>query len=400
MPPAVGDNHSMDRDASIAIVGAGICGLTAALALARFGFRRIAVYERSPVLGEVGAGLTLSPNATRALIGLGIGDALARACDEPYTGVTRHWRNADILTRSERGAAIRKRYGAPYFQIHRADLLDLLAQAVARQPTVELRTDHALVGLETRGERTALRFANGASASADVVLGCDGLKSVVCRELFGEIPAQFSGYVAWRGLVPAESLAQPLDPPAQLFIGVDRMFMRYLVRHGALVNVVAVARSAGWTDEGWMIPSTIEELRAQYEGWYADIVDAIDHLPPSQCFKWAIHVREALPRWHDGHVVLAGDAAHPMVPFMGMGAAMGIEDGVVLARALATHNSPSVALEAFERARHERATFVQRESAQRDVRLMSKDPDSFGRSLEVSEDSLGLFAYDVYGIAV
>lgn len=374
--------------------------MTTALALARFGFQRISVFERSPALGEVGAGLTLSPNATRALIGLGLGEALERASDEPHTGLTRHWRSAAILTRSERGAAIRARYGAPYFQIHRADLLDMLAQAVARQPAIELRTAHALVGLESRGEATELVFANGERALADVVLGCDGLKSAVCHALFGATPAQFSGYVAWRGLVPQSALARTLEPPAQLFIGIERMFMRYHVRHGSLVNVVAVARSDGWTDEGWMIPSTIEELRAQYAGWHEDIVDTIEHVPPAQCFKWAIHVREALPRWHSGNVVVAGDAAHPMVPFMGMGAALGIEDGVVLARALANHASVGAALGAFEQARHERASFVQRESARRGLRLMSHDPDSFGKTQEVSEDSLGLFAYDVYSVAV
>jgi salicylate hydroxylase len=390
----------MDREARIAVVGAGICGMTAALALARFGFRRISVFERSPALGEVGAGLTLSPNATRALIGLGLGEALERDSDEPHTGLTRHWRSAAILTRSERGAAIRARYGAPYFQIHRADLLDMLAQAVARQPAIDLRTGHALVGLESRGEATELVFANGERVLADVVLGCDGLKSAVCHALFGVTPAEFSGYVAWRGLVPQSALARTLEPPAQLFIGIERMFMRYHVRHGSLVNVVAVARSDGWTDEGWMIPSTIDELRAQYAGWHEDILDTIEHVPPAQCFKWAIHVREALPRWQQGNVVVAGDAAHPMVPFMGMGAALGIEDGVVLARALAAHGNVGAALTAFEQARHERASFVQRESARRGLRLMSHDPDSFGRTQEVSEDSLGLFAYDAYSVAV
>ncbi|MFZ9652057.1 MAG: FAD-dependent monooxygenase [Steroidobacteraceae bacterium] len=390
----------MDREAHIAIVGAGICGLTAALALARLGFRRIAVYERSPALGEVGAGLTLSPNATRALIGLGLGETLERAADEPHTGLTRHWRDARVLTRSERGAAIRAKYGAPYLQIHRADLLEMLAQASAREAAIEVHTAHALVGIDTQGERSVLQFENGARVSADVVLGCDGLKSAVRNALFGETPAQFSGYVAWRALVPASALAVPLDPPAQLFIGIERMFMRYLVRHGALVNVVAVARSPGWTDEGWMIPSTVAELRAQYDGWYRDIQDAIDHVPPEQCFKWAIHVRSALPHWHAGNVVLAGDAAHPMVPFMGMGAAMGIEDGVVLARALAARNTPQDAYAAYTAARHERASFVQTESARRGLRLMSHDPDSFGRVQEVSEDTLGLFAYDVFGVAV
>jgi salicylate hydroxylase len=167
------------------------------------------------------------------------------------------------------------------------------------------------------------------------------------------------------------------------------------VRHGTLTNVVAIARStSGWTDEGWTLPSTVAELASHYADWHPDIVRAIARIPPSQCFKWAIHVRPPLASWCAGRVTVAGDAAHPMTPFMGMGAAMAIEDGVVLARACALRPTYESAFAVYEALRRPRADFVQTESAKRGLRLMGSDPDSYGQAREVSEDTLGLFDYD------
>ncbi len=384
----------MQRNLPIAIVGAGLGGLVTALALAREGFERVDVYERSPALGEVGAGLTLGPNSSRALIALGLGDGLAACADEPYAGMTRHWKTARILTRSDRGQILRDRHGAPYFLVHRADLLDLLVEACAAQPAIRIHTGQALASLSQDDAGVTLVFDGGATARAALVVGCDGVKSVVRQRLLGADAPQFSGYVAWRALLPVESAADALDPPAQLFIGMDRIFMRYHIRHGTLVNVVAIARSTGWTDEGWMLPSTVEELAAQYVGWHPDIVRSIGRIPPSQCFKWAIHVRPPLPTWRAGRVVVAGDAAHPMTPFMGMGAALAIEDAAVLASACARRPTLDEALATYEALRRPRADFVQTESAKRGLRLMGSDPDSYGQTREVSEDSLGLFDYD------
>ncbi len=385
----------MQRDIPIALIGAGLGGLVTALALAREGFERIDVYERSPELGEVGAGLTISPNSSRALLALGLGPGLESRGDEPPSGMTRHWQTARILTHSVRGQALRERYGAPYLFLHRADLLDLLSEACAAQPAVRIHTGHSLLEVSQDADGVSLGFEGGRTARAGLAIGCDGVKSVVRERLLAADSPEFSGYVAWRALLPVESAADRLDPPAQLFIGRDRIFMRYHVRHGALTNVVAIARSdSGWTDEGWTLRSTIEELAAQYVGWHPDIVRTIERIPPTQCFKWAIHVRPPLATWRAGRVTVAGDAAHPMTPFMGMGAAMAIEDGVVLARACATRPTHEAAFATYEALRRPRADFVQIESAKRGLRLMSSDPDSYGQTREVSEDTLGLFDYD------
>jgi salicylate hydroxylase len=390
----------MQRDLPIAIIGAGLGGLVTALALAREGFTRIDVYERSPVLSEIGAGLTISPNSSRALIGIGLGAGLAERADEPPAAMTRHWKTGRVLTRSVRGQALRDQYGAPYCLIHRADLLDLLIEGCAAQPAVRIHTGHALQSLVQDAGGVTLAFDDGREARAALAIGCDGVKSVVRRTAFTADAPQFSGYVAWRALLPVERPEHRLDPPAQLFIGVDHMFMRYHVRHGTLTNVVAIARAHDprWTEEGWTIPSTVAELASHYVGWHEDIVAAIHRIPDSQCFKWAIHVRPPLPTWRDGRIVLAGDAAHPMTPFMGMGAALAIEDGVVLARSLALRPTLDDALAIYERLRRPRADFVQTESAKRGLRLMGSDPDSYGQTREVSEDSLGLFDYDAMNV--
>lgn len=390
----------MQRDLPIAIAGAGLGGLVTALALAREGFSRIDVYERSPVLAEVGAGLTVGPNSSRPLIDLGLGAGLAARADAPSAGMTRHWRTARVLMNSLRGPTLLEKYGAPYYLIHRADLLDLLVEGCAAQPAVRIHTGHTLQSVAQDGDGVTLGFENGVTARAAVLIGCDGVKSVVRREAFvGDAP-QFSGYIAWRALLPVERPEHKLDPPAQLFIGVDHMFMRYHVRQGSLTNVVAIARArdSAWTEEGWTIPSTVAELASHYTGWHDDIIDTIQRIPESQCFKWAIHVRPPLPTWCAGRIALAGDAAHPMTPFMGMGAAMAIEDGVVLARALALRPTLDDALATYQSLRKPRADFVQTESAKRGLRLMGSDPDSYGQSREVSEDTLGLFAYDAMNV--
>lgn len=394
-PPAHRYDSRMQRDLPIAVVGAGLGGLVTALALAREGFRQIDVYERSPALGEVGAGLTISPNSSRALIALGLGPGLAERGDEPPGGMTRHWKTGRVLMRSVRGQALRERYGAPYLFIHRADLLDLLVEACAAQPAVRIHTDHALLDLSQDDRGVTLQFDGGRAARAALAIGCDGVKSMVRERLLATDQPQFSGYVAWRALLPVDSVADLLDPPAQLFLGVDHLFMRYHVRHRTLTNVVAIARStSGWTDEGWTLRSTVAELASHYADWHPDIVRAISRVPPEQCFKWAIHVRPPLATWRAGRVTVAGDAAHPMTPFMGMGAAMAIEDGVVLARACALRPTFEAAFEAYESVRRPRADFVQSESAKRGLRLVGSDPDSYGKTEEVSEDTLGLFAYD------
>lgn len=376
----------------VAIIGAGLGGLTCALALVRAGIR-VRVFEQAPVLGEVGAGITMSPNASRILIHLGLGDGLAREGFVPERQWTQVLTTGAVLVDKPRGAEMAERYGAPYVHIHRADLHAMLCAALLAADPAAIHLDHQLIGIsQSRG--ISLRFANGALHRAALVVGADGVKSVVRDQMFNTRPPQFTGQVAWRGIVPVERLPASVQAmPPGIHIGDKRLFMRYPVRHGALLNYAAFVNLEGWSEEGWAIPSTIDELL----GHYADAEPAVQAIiratPEDQLYKWALHAREPLDSWIAGQVTLLGDAAHAMLPFMGQGAASSIEDGLVLARCLAAF-PPAEALTRYEAARKDYTTRIQTQSRLLGLQFQGKDPESFGQGPVQNEETLGLFAYD------
>jgi salicylate hydroxylase len=355
------------------------------------------VYEQAAQLGEVGAGITLSPNSSRVLQHLGLGDAIARMGFSPGKQWTQNWRTGDVILEFERGPELSARYGAPYVHIHRADLHGLLVDALREAQPDAIALGHRLIEVEADGN---LRFANGHAAQADVVVGADGLHSVVRRCLFGDVRPAFTGQVAWRGIVPAERLpdgTRGMTPG--IHVGPGRLFMRYPVRHGALLNYAAFVELEGWEEESWSIPSTIEELLGHFEGWHETVRRIIAATPENQIYKWALHTREPLPTWIAGRVTLLGDAAHAMLPFMGQGAATAVEDGMVLARCLASFEAEE-ALRRYEAARLDRTTMVQTQSRLLGMKFQGKDPDALGRGPVQNEESLGLFAYDAVNVPI
>lgn len=374
----------------VAIIGAGLGGLTLALALARMG-REVAVFEQAAVLGEVGAGITLSPNSSRVLQHLGLGPELERLGVSPGKQWTQHWQTGEVILEYERGPELGRRYGAPYLHLHRADLHSILAGALKALQPGAIRLDHRLTDVTAEGEA---RFANGATVAAELLMGADGLRSVVRERLFGTAAPQFTGQVAWRGIVPLERLPEDLrDRPPGIHIGPQRLFMRYPVRSGTLINYAAFVELQGWEEESWSIRSTIPELLGHFEGWDPFVRAVIAATPEEQLYKWALHTREPLDSWMAGRVTLLGDAAHAMLPFMGQGAATAIEDGMVLARAIASY-PPDEALRRYEAARRERTTMVQTQSRLLGLKFQGKDPDELGRGPLQNEEALGLFAYD------
>jgi salicylate hydroxylase len=387
----------------IVVVGAGIGGLTAALALLRAG-QPVLVAEQATVLGEVGAGLTLAPNATRVLHALGLEADLAAMASYPDRGAVRHYRTGEPFAINERAGST-ARFGAPYCQVHRADLHAALARAVAAHDPDAIRLGHAFAGFvpEPDGVDVAFACADGrrSTLKARALIGADGAKSSVRTQLFRATPPHFTGYVAWRGLVPVERLPpETIDFPSCLYVGPQRMFARYLVRGGALVNFVAAVRQPDWTVESWSTRGDPAEALAAYAEFHPAVRTILAAVPPEALFKWALYTREPLLRWTEGRVTLLGDAAHPMLPFMGQGAAMAIEDAMLLARALADDGSPERALERYERARRDRATFVQENSARRGLALLAAEPDDYGRREQSDETTLGLFAYDATTVPV
>ena len=385
---------------NIAIVGAGIAGLTAARALQLFGFRPV-VYEQAPVLGDVGAGLTVTPNATHVLNALGLEGTLERIGMRPDRGGVKHWKTGELMVEIARGNEMFEKYGAAYYQVHRADLHRELADLVVTTDEQAIRTQHAFKGLEQDAHGVTLHFENGSTVRADVVLGADGVRSRVREQLFGKDRPRFTGYMAFRGLVPFASLPKGvIEPTSCLSTGPGRSFTRYLVRGGSLVNFVGLTERDDWREEGWSIRATVKEMLDEYAGWYDGVRTIIAATPPDGLFKWALFDREPLADWTQGRVSLIGDAAHPMLPFLGQGAAMGIEDGMVVARAFAAASSVDEALKRYVEARLPRANWVMLESRKTALNYHSGRDENFKPGKHVSAESLGLMSYNPAAVPV
>lgn len=395
----VGIGLRLMPDLRIVIIGAGMAGLTAARALQTFGFRP-QVFEQSPELGEVGAGLTISPNATHVLNAIGLAEVLPAIGLRPDQGGVKHWRTGETMVEIMRGDEMLQRYGAAYYQVHRADLHDALAAQLRTADPQSLRLGQRFQSLVASERRTRLTFDTGLTVDADLVIGADGSRSAVRRAMFGAVEPRFTGFIAYRGLVPRAALPTEAERPALLrptsciSIGPGHTFARYLIRGGNTVNFVALAERDDWREEGWSIRSSVAELTREYLGWYEDLQIIIRAAPADQLYKWALLDRDPLPTWTQGAVTLIGDAAHPMLPFLGQGAAMGIEDGMVIARALAVSDSIAAALGRYEAARHERTTFVLEKSRETGRSYHSADPDTYRGTHHLSAESLGLMAYN------
>lgn len=338
----------------VAVIGGGIGGLAAALSLRAAGFD-VQVYEQASALSEVGAGIQIAPNASRILHRLGLAPALDRRGVRPVAVHQRRWDDGRTLQRAPLGPELEAAYGAPYYHFHRADLLAALASAM---PAGQVQTGRRLAGLADRGDRVTLRFADGAEAEADIVVGADGIHSAVRTALFGPEAPRFTGCIAYRGLVPVERLGHlGLEVTSSNWMGPGRHFVHYFVAGATLVNFVAVIEQDSWTRESWTDPGEVADALAAFEGWHPQvraIIGAVD-----QTFKWALFDRVALPQWSAGRVTLLGDAAHAMLPFMAQGAGQAIEDGAALAACLVRDGATPAALRRYEALRRPRAARLQ-----------------------------------------
>lgn len=376
------------------ITGAGIGGLTAALALQRSGFR-VSVYEQAAELGEIGAGVTITPNACHALNHL-LGEALVESiCHVPASGAIKHYQTGATLIDTERGALPKAQYGAHYCQVHRADLHQALAEAVQNNDANAIHLGCQFRGLEENADGITAEFGNGTSATGDVLIGCDGIRSRVREVLWGPDEPRFTGYIAWRGLVPTDRLdPEFLVPDSAAFAGRGKTFTRYKVRQGKLYNFVAFTQREQWEVESWSERADIAEVLEEFREFAPEVQAILRAVPPEQCFKWGLFDRSPLAHWTRGRASLLGDAGHPMTPFLAQGAAMAIEDGMILARAAGAAADWQEMLARYENARRERGTFVMLQSHVNAKRIYSRDPDNLNRKTHRSAESLGLYEYN------
>ncbi len=347
----------------IVVVGAGIAGLTAAYLLGRRG-HEVVIVERAGQLGEVGAGIQISPNASRVLHACGLGDAIAAAGVTPRRVVVRRWDDDRELLVRPLGERPVRRWGAPYLNVYRPDLIGVLHDALA--PVAQVRLGAEVVDVVASETPARVELSDRAHLDGDVVLGADGIHSVVRRALLGDRPTRFSGWVAYRALVPR---AQVPDLAIEVTnrVGPDAHLVSYAVGGDAeWFNLVCVVAEPDWAIESWTAPGDLAVLRRHFVGWSPGTQRLLSEIEPP-VFRWALCDRTPLERWTHGQVALLGDACHPMVPFMAQGACQAIEDAAVLDRCLAEvpDDDPAavaLALRRYERTRRPRASELQARS--------------------------------------
>jgi salicylate hydroxylase len=344
------------KGTSVAIVGGGISGLCAALSLLRVGIDAH-VYEQARSLAEVGAGVQISPNASRILHRLGLADALASTGVKALALHQRRWDDGRTLLRTPLAEVMEAAFRSPHYQIHRADLLEALAQTL---PASHLHLGHRFTTLVDRGTHVEAEFENGKRIEADALLGADGIHSAVRRVVFDPQSPRFTGCVCYRGLVPADRLAHlKLETTAQVWMGPGKHFVHYFVRSRQLVNFVAIVEQDSWIRESWTDHGEVADALAAFDGWHPQVRDVLGAV--DETFIWALFDRTPMAHWSVGRVTLLGDACHAMLPFMAQGAAQAIEDGATLSACLSQADAGHVpeALRRYERLRLPRTSRIQ-----------------------------------------
>jgi len=358
------------NELSVAVIGGGIGGLAAGLSLLKAGVD-VHVYEQARALSEVGAGIQVSPNASRVLHRLGLAEALAKMGVKPSAWHQRRWDDGRTLLRTPLAEAIEAAFGFPHYQMHRADVLDALASAL---PAERLHVGHRLTHFHDREDCVAAEFENGTRLRVDALVGADGIHSAVRGILFGPENPRFTGCAAYRGLVPAARLADlDIEVTAQIWMGPAKHFVHYFVQNRRLVNFVAVIEQDTWTRESWTDAGEIADARAAFADWHPQVRGILESV--DQTFLWGLFDRKPMARWSKGRVTLLGDACHAMLPFMAQGAAQAIEDGATLAVCLSQVDAREMpaALHRYETLRLPRASRIQALSAGNKTRFHLPD---------------------------
>jgi salicylate hydroxylase len=393
----------------VLIAGAGIGGLSAALALLQRGFT-VDVYEQATKLEEVGAGVQLSPNGTRALHAMGVLAALEQLSCTAEGKEVRHCKTGETWKLFDLGAEAIERYGFPYLTVWRPDLLDVLAAGVRREKPDAIHLGSRCVGFTGTGERVSLLLDDGREATGDALVGADGVHSQIRRALLGSEEVNFSGMIAWRGVVPMAALPRHMARMVGTnWVGPGGHVVHYPLHRGDLMNFVGIVERGDWRVESWSTRGSTEECAADFAGWHEDVHRLIRTAP--SLYKWALMVREPMGQWTVGPVTLLGDACHPTLPMLAQGAVMAIEDGFILARCVERWPDDLVAaLARYERARSERTRAIVLGSAANARRFHNPalaDPVGAKQYLDrewsrtaITSRYEWLFTYDVLGVEI
>jgi salicylate hydroxylase len=383
----------VERAQRISIIGAGIGGLTAALALARLG-HSVEIFEQAGQLGDVGAGLTLSHGALSALTHLGLREAVVHCSCAGKSLAYLHYKSAALLAGdydhgdgSDTGADHISRH------IHRADLHRLLVAAATAHDSIHIHTGHRLTDIIIENQLTA-RFENGVTQKSDLLIGADGLWSRTRAALHATETARFTGQVAYRFLMSMED-AKPFLSAGRsaIYFGPGSIFNRYSISRHEILNCVGIVKTDSWQTEGWSSPATRAELLSHFGDWHADVRGLMEKAPENHLVKWALFDRDPLTQWRTAQATLLGDAAHPMLPFMGLGAALAIEDAIILARCLEAEPTIETALARYETARLPRTTKLFHMARLQAEMIQSRDPDTYDASKAPAHDR-SFFLYD------
>jgi len=312
------------------IVGGGIGGLTAALAFHAFGWK-VDVLERASELGEIGAGIQVSPNGMKVFRALGIEDRVSRQAFQPEALEMRFGKSGNRIFQIPAREAIIERWGAPYLHLHRADLVAALAELLHQRQPNAVHLGAECEGYQNTNHGVGVTLKSGETIEGDLLVGADGIHSVIRTQMLGPDRPDFTGNMAWRAVVPMERLGTLAPPPtACIWVGERRHAVTYRLRGGALANFVGIVESDVWTSESWTEQGTKAEALSDFAGWHPIITNLIESADTH--FRWALFDRQPLEQWVDGRAVLLGDACHPTLPFQAQGAVMAIEDAYLLAK--------------------------------------------------------------------
>lgn len=353
----------MSKYPKIGIIGAGIGGVTLARSLSEKGID-FTLFDQAPEFGEVGAGIQMSPNAIKVLSKLCVRDDISQNGFLPEFMVGKNWNDASELFKNPIKNVFKDIFGADYYHIHRADLHNSI---IKNLPLDNFHFNHTCTKIEEKNGKSIATFDNGETFEADLIIGADGIRSVVRESLWGKDEPRFTGHMCWRALVSVDEFPlSHVDPGLTLWLGPKAHVVTYYVKNGKTVNIVACVETDDWEEESWSEPSSMEELVSAFEGWHPDLLKLLKQTDSSQIFKWGLYGREPMNQWSSKNTTLLGDAAHPMLPYLSQGAAMAIEDAYVLGEAIEHYKTDLESLfHAYELERRGRTKKVQLESANR-----------------------------------